>query len=360
MKIKKYTGHSIGEVLKTIKSEMGGSAVIISRRNVRQRGIKSFFLPRLVEVTAAVDDMPPAPAGEDNRYFDGRQVIQVQRELQQMREMLQSISDNKHTKKAETVKRTGIKKRLLQNDVNECVIDSIIHDIKDPHFKDGKKERKRIADTMVMDRIHSIIKAGCDTEGRVVAFIGPTGVGKTTTIAKLAAINTLTDKMKVGLLTIDTYRIGAVEQLKAYADILGVPFASVNSIKDIDAAMDNLKDCERVYVDTTGRSTKNLLQLSELKLYLRRIKPDNISLVLSMTTKYRDMIEILKGFSEISYDNLILTKFDETNTYGSIINLSYNTDVPISYITVGQNVPQDIQRASSDKLLNLALGEEII
>jgi flagellar biosynthesis protein FlhF len=191
----------------------------------------------------------------------------------------------------------------------------------------------------------------------VVALVGPTGVGKTTTIAKIAAIEALSTKKKVGLVTIDTYRIGAVEQLKIYADILGLPFEVINSTDDIERCFDNLKDCDSIFVDTTGRSIKNIMQLSELKLYLDRIKPDTTYLVVSMTTKYHDLLQILKGFGTMDYNRLILTKLDETTTYGSILNVAYNTKAPISYMTTGQNVPDDLKEAAKDMLLELVIGE---
>ncbi|HBM81488.1 MAG TPA: flagellar biosynthesis protein FlhF, partial [Clostridiaceae bacterium] len=157
--------------------------------------------------------------------------------------------------------------------------------------------------------------------------------------------------------TIDTYRIGAVEQLKIYADILGLPFEVVNTVGDIQRCFDRLGDCDSILVDTTGRSIKNAMQLSELKLYLDRIKPDVTYLTVSMTTKYIDLLEILKGFGQMNYNSIILTKLDETAAYGSILNVAYNAKVPISYIAVGQNVPDDIEKADKDKLLNLLIGE---
>lgn len=342
----------MSEVLNMIKCELGPDAVIISKRNVWQSGIKGFFLPKLIEITAAVDDAPAGQKAQGEIDSGRQQDVDIQKELSQVKEMIENISQNRRPPAG---KRTGVRKLLSESDVSEVVIDSMIHDIKNT---DEGREKKRIPDSMLIEKIHRIIKVNPTTGGRITAFIGPTGVGKTTTIAKLAAISSLKQKKKVGLLTIDTYRIGAVEQLKIYADILGLPFEAVNNIKDIDRAMSNLESCDRIYIDTTGRSTKNLMQLSELKLYIDRIKPDNICLVISMTTKYRDLVEILKGFSGINYDRLILTKLDETSTYGSIVNIAYNTNVPISYITLGQNVPDDIEEASNDKLIELVLGED--
>lgn len=354
MKIKKYTGHSMSEVLNMIRFELGPNAVIISKRSVWQKGIKGLFLPKLIEVTAAVDEGPAGQKSQTDVDGEKQQDAEIQKQLLQLKEMLEKVSRNR---KVTSGKRTGIKKLLSENGVSEDVIDSMIQDIKNT---DEGKGKKKIPDILLADEIHKLIKVGQGTGGRITAFVGPTGVGKTTTIAKLAAINTLNQKKKAGFLTIDTYRIGAVEQLKTYADILGIPFEAVNNIRDIDRAMDNLKNCDRIYIDTTGRSTKNLMQLSELKMYLDKIEPDDICLVVSMTTKYRDLVEILKGFSTVNYDSLILTKLDETSTYGSIINLAYNTNVPISYITLGQNVPDDIEKANSDKLIGLALGEDSI
>lgn len=342
----------MSEALNMIRFELGPNAVIISKRNVWQKGIKGFFLPKLIEVTAAVDDLPAGQMAQTDN--EKKQEVDLQKELSQLKEMLETVS---HNRKVPAGRRTGIKKLLSENGVSEDVIDSIIHNIKNT---DEGRDKKKIPDMMLSDEIQKLIKVDKGTEGRITAFVGPTGVGKTTTIAKLAAINKLNQKKKVGFLTIDTYRIGAIEQLKIYADILGIPFEAVNNIKDVDRAMNNLKGCDRIYIDTTGRSTKNLMQLSELKMYLDSIKPDEICLVISMTTKYRDMVEILKGFSKVNYDSLILTKFDETSTYGSIINLAYNTNVPISYITLGQNVPDDIEKASSEKLLGLVFGEDSI
>jgi len=351
--IRKYIADTMNEAINMIKLELGPDAIIVSKRSVKQKGILGPFLPKRLEITAAVEDKPkPADIAPESRTEAEKN--ELEKELNQVKEMLQRLVEDKKVKKE---KKTGMKRMLMDRDVSEEVINFIT---KMARKVDKYKNVPRLPDIAITEQIESIIKTELPSEGRVHAFIGPTGVGKTTTIAKLAAIKTLNSNKKVGLITIDTYRIGAVEQLKIYADILGLPFEVINSINDVDRCLNNLKDCDMVFVDTTGRSIKNAIQLSELKMYIDKIKPDNIYLVVSMTTKYNDLMKILQGFYNIKYDSIILTKLDETTTYGSILNLACNTDAPIAYITTGQNVPDDISEATKERLLDLVIGEGTI
>lgn len=203
----------------------------------------------------------------------------------------------------------------------------------------------------------SISKA--EMKGPIV-LVGPTGVGKTTTIAKLAGKFSLIDKKRVGLITIDTYRIGAVEQLKTYADIMNIPFKVIFTLNQIETALESMKDCDVILIDTTGRSSKNIMQISELRAFVEKIKTDNIHLVLSCTTKNKDIDSIVQGYSVLGYNNIIITKLDETSTYGSILNILYSAKKPLSFITTGQNVPEDIKNISASEISSLILGEDSI
>lgn len=357
MIIRKYVADTMNEAISMIKLELGPDAIIVSKRSVKQKGIFGAFLPKKLEITAAIEDTPKVEPQIAERIVDSKteeQKKEIERELNQVKEMLQRLVDDKKVKKE---KKTGMRRLLMDRDVSEDVI-NLVTDM--ARKRDKYKNSPRLPDTAVAEQIQEIIKANLPTEGRVHVFIGPTGVGKTTTIAKLAAIKALSNNKKIGLITIDTYRIGAVEQLKIYADILGLPFEVINSISDVDKCFENLKDCDMIFVDTTGRSIKNVMQLSELKMYIDKIAPDNIYLVVSMTTKYNDLMQILHGFSTMNYDSIILTKLDETTTYGSILNIACNATAPISYITIGQNVPDDIAEATKERLLDLVIGEGTI
>jgi flagellar biosynthesis protein FlhF len=189
-------------------------------------------------------------------------------------------------------------------------------------------------------------------EQQIMALIGPTGVGKTTTIAKLAANYNLFEGKKVGLITIDTYRIAAVEHLKTYGDIINLPVEVVYKPADLNQSFQNLHDCDLILIDTAGRSPHNQAMMDELKRFLSHSKIGLILLAISATTRYQDMISIAENFSQIAYTHLIFTKLDETDSYGPIVSLAWKIRRPISYLTTGQNVPDDIEIAKSDKLLS--------
>jgi flagellar biosynthesis protein FlhF len=188
-------------------------------------------------------------------------------------------------------------------------------------------------------------------EQQVVALIGPTGVGKTTTIAKLAANYNLFEGKKVGLITIDTYRIAAVEHLKTYGDIINLPVEVVYTPSDLNQSIANLKDCDLILIDTAGRSPHNQAMMDELQRFLSNSRIGVILLVISATTKYQDMLTIAESFSKIAFTHLVFTKLDETNSLGPIVSLAMNAKRPISYFTNGQNVPDDIEVAKPNKLI---------
>jgi flagellar biosynthesis protein FlhF len=249
-----------------------------------------------------------------------------------------------------------LRQRLIQNDIPEDVVEDIYNRIREEN-KD-RKITSRTYEKEIRNTIENIINVSGKPDGRVHVLIGPTGVGKTTTIAKLASLYKLYNNKKVGLITLDTYRIGAVEQLKTYAEILGVPFEVILSIKDIPQVIAKMKDCEIVLVDTTGRNSKNIMQVSETGKYIEKLKADRVHLVLSMTTKQNDIKKIISNFKPLNYNSLILTKVDETDLYGSIFASLYYGSIPVSYITTGQNVPEDIEEASKDRLIKLVMGAE--
>ncbi len=193
----------------------------------------------------------------------------------------------------------------------------------------------------------------------VVALIGPTGVGKTTTIAKLAAKLQLEEKRKVGLITIDTYRIAAIDQLKKYADIIRSPLKVVGSAEDLREAVASMSDCDFVLIDTAGRSPKDTLKLSELKTFLEAASPDEVHLVLS-TTVSRECAELaIERFADVRVDKLIFTKLDEARHVGNVLNVVRAVKKSLSYVTTGQDVPADIEVAKGRRIAQMILGNEM-
>lgn len=190
-------------------------------------------------------------------------------------------------------------------------------------------------------------------------FVGPTGVGKTTTIAKIVSDLKLNKKAKVALITADTYRIAAVEQLKTYANILDVPIRVIYSAEEMTEVMKELKDFEYVLVDTAGRSHLNKEQQEDLKKLLDVVEDKDVYLTLSITTKYTDLLELSKIYSELSDYTLIFTKLDETKGIGNIYNLRRNTGANLSYVTNGQNVPDDFSKLDTQYIAKTLLGGKV-
>ncbi|MDW7675076.1 MAG: GTPase, partial [Bacillota bacterium] len=196
-----------------------------------------------------------------------------------------------------------------------------------------------------------------------VAFIGPTGVGKTTTIAKLAAHFTILEKKQVGLITADTYRIAAVEQLKTYAEIIGVPLEVVFTPEEMKRGLAKFAEKDIVLIDTAGRSHKNQLHMSELRSFLNYDTTIDIEkvLVLSAASKNIDLYEIVDKYSsDIIIDKIIFTKLDETSTFGPLLNISYKSKKALSYLTTGQNVPDDIELANPQRIANIIVKGSVI
>jgi len=195
---------------------------------------------------------------------------------------------------------------------------------------------------------------------RVVALIGPTGVGKTTTIAKLAANYHLRQQRRVGLITVDTYRIAAVEQLRTYADIIDLPMEVVATPKEMRAAMQRLEDMDLVLMDTAGRSPRDEVRIQELKSMLGEAKADEVHLVLSSVSSTSTLKKTAKKFAEVGATAIVLTKADEATGFGSLLPLLRSCRLPLSYLTNGQNVPDDIEPADQRKLARIVLGMETI
>jgi flagellar biosynthesis protein FlhF len=377
MIIKRYLVNNMNEAMTRIRYELGKDAVIISQRKIRKPGIKGLFSKKILEVTAAAEN---AKKSEDD-VVESIEAIKkvVEKEnlkksanikakerneeqkasqsndelLKEMKDMKSLISEmmNKTPEKAQ--RRTKLQIKLEENDLNEKLIKRILTKSKtiEGDMDEHQKSKKAI------EKMISISKA--KMEGAVV-LVGPTGVGKTTTIAKLAGRLSLVDKKKVGLITIDTYRIGAVEQLKTYADIMNIPFKVVFTMKEMETAMSSMKNCDVILIDTTGRSSKNAMQISELRAFVEKVNTDNIHLVISCTTKNKDITSIIEGYRVLNYNNVIITKLDETSSYGSLLNILDAAKKPLSFITTGQNVPDDIKMISASEVSSLILGEDNI
>lgn len=385
MIIKRYMVNNMNEAMTRIRYELGNDAVIISQRKIRKPGLKGFFSKKIIEVTAAIENVKKndevVSSIEALKNAIKKENTDIQNEaaiekeivieegikqdnmkeqvppvelLKELHDMKSMLNDMMQKSPEKSVRKSRLQTKLENSDLNEKTVKKVITKIK---AVDGEATDELEKANQVLEKMVSISKA--KMEGKIV-FVGPTGVGKTTTIAKLAGRLALVEKKKVGLITIDTYRIGAVEQLRTYADIMNIPFKVVLTIKEMETAINSMSDCDVVLIDTTGRSSKNSMQISELRAFVEKANTDNIHLVLSCTTKNKDIEAIIEGYRVLNYNNVIITKLDETSTYGSILNILESSKKSLSFVTTGQNVPDDIKKLSSSEVSKLILGEDYV
>lgn len=281
----------------------------------------------------------------------------MQLEIANMRKILEQLVHKMPTMNKKPSETLNL---LLKNDIDEQIAENLLQGLPDERSIIGSD--KSVVKQLILDRIANYLSKidgirVSSGECKKVAFIGPTGVGKTTTIAKLAANFALKKGYKVALITADTYRIAAVEQLKTYADIIGVPIEIVYSPDELKAALYRHRDKDLVLLDTAGRSPHNSYQLADLQALLSVDPSIETHLVLSTTTKYKDALNIVNNFSVCSPQKFLFTKIDEASNLGIILNLLYQYPTTLSYVTTGQNVPDDIELADIHKLADSILRD---
>lgn len=412
MEIKKFTAPTQSEALVKAKEEMGPELVIMNVKTIRPKGIRRFFSKPVVEITAAVDGPPVMDNGEElleeikkiqmkhetppeapvytkesmerkvekeekklhkNIIYDdpdeenkGHEAIEEKldtlQELieQQMKEKAEEPKEEKEEEDAGKACIDLIRRQLLYSEVREEYINQLMDEIRGTLKKDVTLDNilagiyQKIVLKIGQTGTISLSKEHC----RFVFFVGPTGVGKTTTIAKIASSFHLKKKAKTVLITSDTYRIAAVEQLKTYANIMGISLKVVYSPAEMKEAYEEYKGYDLVLVDTAGRSHKDEQQREDIMQLVETVPEEyrEVYLVLSATTKYRDLVKITESYKGIGKFRFIFTKLDETDAIGNLFNLRMLTGNELSYVTWGQNVPEDIGVINPQKIAKQLLG----
>jgi flagellar biosynthesis protein FlhF len=230
--------------------------------------------------------------------------------------------------------------------VDSEIRDDFAKDLLDKLKKSTPNLGKHITKEFFRELAESFPVSACEN-AKIQFFVGPTGAGKTTTIAKLAAYFSLEKKKKCSLITTDTYRISAIDQLRAYSEIIGIDLQAVYSPDDIQDVIQNCKYSDIILVDSAGRSQKNREHMDELAAFMQELNPDCVHLVLSAATKESDLIAIANKYKKLGVSRLLFTKLDETMKLGNIFNVVQTVGIPVSYFTIGQSVPDDIETAQS-------------
>ncbi|MEX0886477.1 MAG: flagellar biosynthesis protein FlhF [Phycisphaeraceae bacterium] len=336
-------------------------------------------------VSAPGNESPPAVAPNQQSeasnqqspaLFDPRQITDEMRAIKRM--VARMSQDRRQRTTGDTAARSDMPDKLfdqylslLEQEVAEElageIVDNVRQSLEQSELEDAHACRravmKAVAQLMPTDDPESDAAAATPAVKRgprTIALIGPTGVGKTTTIAKLAATFKLKRQLKVALITIDTYRIAAVDQLRTYAGIIGVPLRVVTSPDEMQRAVQEFADCDAVLIDTAGRSQRDDPRLDELARFIKAADADEVHLVLSSTCTQSVLEDTIERFARIPADRVIFTKLDEAVTFGVVLNVMRKVRKRLSYVTTGQEVPHEIEPGRADRLAALMLGEGVL
>lgn len=421
MIIKKFVGKTESDAVEAAKKELGGNVVTMNVKTVKAKGFFSRLLGvRQVEVTVALEEEGDSgkknlhresvsrgaeASGQEGAGAEGEGAfarqglslrepslsedrISIEKRLDALQNLLvsrfqQSEEERRELEeasapseeKADSEEREEVTEQerfvrllyntMLENEVDEKYANQILDDF------DATARTNLPIDHLLANVYQKMILKFGRAEGilpaektpKIVLFMGPTGVGKTTTIAKIASSYVVDDKKKVALLTADTYRIAAVEQLRIYANILEVPFRVIYSEEEARAAVRDFREYDYVFIDTAGHSHQNEEQLERMKRLFEVMNEEGecqTFLVLSATTKYHDLLKIVSCYKEIADFQMIFTKLDETATWGNLLNIKMFTDTPIAFVTYGQNVPNDIERFNPQKTVKQILSTKVL
>ncbi|MGE7760645.1 flagellar biosynthesis protein FlhF [Peribacillus sp. NPDC097895] len=378
MKVKKYLAPSMNEAMKRIRVELGSDAVILSSKPVYTSGFLGLFKKRNIEVIAAIDPvsqpiqtvskqktkrLPLKPELESAPDFNEnkRASTDLLQEIEGLKEMIKNIQINSSGREYPE-KLQKIHDYLTGQEVDISLRSQIMEELLEKWFILKQKATDEEVQIWLEEAMFGILdkvengKPGL--QKKYINIVGPTGVGKTTTLAKVAAETMLKHDKKVAFITTDTYRIAAIDQLKTYAKILNVPIEVAYNLEDFKKAAERFSHYDYVFIDTAGRNFRNPQYVKDLNEIIDFTDEMETYLVLSLTSKQKDMDDIYRQFSAIPIKQVIFTKADETSTFGAIFNFIHAHKLGAAYITNGQNVPDDIEIATSSQLLKMAFGAE--
>ncbi len=394
----------MNEAMIMIKNELGKDAIILSSRKVKPSGILGIFGKSKFEVLAAIEDQVQLSAAEKQFQSNDRdksvietymkvkehakpveqnaEMLQLNQDLVELKQMVNLLVNQNNSTNDESLTSSividnrevpiksaeialnltidspeeQVKQWLMERDVIKEHADKIAEIV----FFDGEApEDVSQALKQVIQRLlgKPYVIEKTSAKPKVCFFVGPTGVGKTTTLAKLAAKLSLIENKKIGLITSDTYRIAAVDQLKTYSEILGIPLTVIYEADELPMTLNKYMDRDYILIDTAGRSQNSKEFESDVAALLKYVEDPEIFLVISLTTGYKEIRKILDAYSFLADYKLLFTKLDESSSLGNVLNARMLTNKSLSYFTIGQSVPDDIEVANPDKIVNYIAGE---
>ncbi|CBH21838.1 flagella-associated protein [Acetoanaerobium sticklandii] len=407
MQIKKFVGENVTQTMALVKKEMGNDAIILQTKKTKSKGFLGFFKKDMVEVLAAIEPdkasskvtktkstetSPPrfesANTSIENikipTYIDGKndkndvsfkEVNKIYQKPMQVNKVSSNADITKDIDEIKTVIK-DLNERFVQTFKTEE--DEVIHELKTKHSNKlvEKGISSLLSEEIVNEALSKYNDCNRDSIFKVInerfnnfsennmkflkkynVFVGPTGVGKTTTLAKIASNLAIEEGKRIGFMTLDTYRISAVEQLRTYAEILNCPIEVAYDKADVSEAVKRLESRDSIFIDTAGRSHRNKVHMIELEEIIESIDEKEVFLVLSANFNKEDIKDILEAYSFIDDFSIVITKMDETSREGLVFDIINAANKPVSYITYGQNVPDDIEIFDFNKFVNEFLRE---
>jgi len=399
MEIKTFKAKTMRDALELVRRELGPAASVLHAREVNGGPLGRLVFGRRYEVAASaavqVPSRLPAEVGARSEergasYYDNASDLDFRSpvlaaatpsfeidyrakyredfrrkmtgQIDELHAMVEKLCEHAASAPAHDLPEAVFRAftDLIEAEVDEAIAREWIDEIR------SEGDLRTLADpalvkVRVIELLENVVKVSgpIRTEAdrcRLVALVGPTGVGKTTTIAKLAANYRLREKRRVGLITVDTYRVAAVEQLRTYADIIDLPMEVVATPREMREAVARMSHLDLVLMDTAGRSPRDEVKIQELKSMLAEAEPDEVHLVLSSAAGAKSLVGTAEKFADVGTTALVLTKLDEAHSLGHLVSLVRECKLPVSYLTDGQNVPDDIQVAERAAMAEMLLG----
>jgi flagellar biosynthesis protein FlhF len=357
LRVKKFTANTMNEAMDLVSKELGKDAVILNSKVVETSGFLGFFKKKKVELFAGIDPMNRMEQPKqkekfnlDAKFSDSNASRPKKKFANMEKEVPTPVIKHSSGEFRIPVPLAEIKDKLYRQGLEPEFIQPLLDKLMAKWYAENGQDSELLREWLkeiLISSMAGIDFGGTDFTKKFIHIVGPTGVGKTTTIAKLAAESIMKYNKKTAFITTDTYRIAAVEQLRTYAQILNIPLEVCYTAEDYREASERLAEYDVILVDTAGRNFRNSEYVEELKELFDLKAQTETLLVLSLASKFEDMEEIFKQFSLLGIDRLIFTKLDETATYGSMFNLMARHKIGAAYMTNGQNVPDDLLEANS-------------
>jgi len=388
MQIKRYEVSNIQEAITKIKKELGPDAIILSTKKMKGAGGSMLEVMAARELdlatVASADLSETALRGMENDGKTSRADLNsiLKNNFDELKQLFRELKNDQdiRTELAEVKDSMniffdvlGLKRNKTGNDQTDSIYYRLISEgiSKEKAWRAADKVKNELVSGQIEDSnaglavVENLIRQSlpmnnpCAKGQRVKVLIGPTGVGKTTTLAKLSAFHALHEKKNVGIITTDTYRIAAVEQLKIYARIIGLPLEIASGSMDFKKSLRKFADKDIILVDTPGTSRNDMLNTGKLYETLKSEVPCESNLLISLTSSKECMMEVASRYGRFDYNQVILTRADECTRIGFLWDVLDQIAKPVSYITNGQNVPNDIEESNPQKIARLIVGNDL-